>query len=213
MVMPGFSAESSLHMGINGYRHSTYGNESLAIRTGRTHLEARVIPAAYVDQVCAMGCTANCGDECAGLTGDARSNCIEGCRRDNDDCLRECTRPGDPPPPPPPYNPPWPPVNIPSPYSEEVCDLYVGGTTGACIDKDGDGYPDSCSVQTSEVCVARHNRTCTEWHGACTSLNGGFQCVRAPSGQLQCCRDPLSWPYIKSCDDGFNAPGCGFCLF
>lgn len=84
--LPGFTAEVSVQRG------RPYG--AVAARDDAIYA---INPASYVDQNCLAGCEADCGKECAGTAGQARSACIKACARDNSDCRSTCTRAGNPP--------------------------------------------------------------------------------------------------------------------
>ena len=87
MSIPGFTAETSLWMTGTGYRSG-----------GPHQLDGIAVEAAtYIDQNCLAGCEKDCGAECAGTVGQARSACVKACANDNKDCGSLCIRPGSAP--------------------------------------------------------------------------------------------------------------------
>lgn len=87
MSVPGFTAETSVYRDRGLYRAVAARHETIYA----------VHAAFYIDQNCLAGCETDCGKECAGTAGQARSACIKGCARDNSDCQSLCARPGNAP--------------------------------------------------------------------------------------------------------------------
>ena len=87
MNIPGFTANASLYKTNGRYDvHDVYHQT-----------EQRIYPADYIDQTCLGNCTRDCGDECAGTSGQGKSACIGECAKDNAACDSVCLRPGNPP--------------------------------------------------------------------------------------------------------------------
>ena len=89
MRLPGFTATAVF----------THRKSYRAAPTAQLSLQ-EIEPATYVDQNCLKGCKVDCGTECAGTAGPARSSCIAECSSDNNNCTATCTVSGNPPPPP-----------------------------------------------------------------------------------------------------------------
>ncbi|MEO7261104.1 MAG: hypothetical protein ABI047_07615 [Jatrophihabitantaceae bacterium] len=84
---PGFTADISLSRSRIIY----------SAQNVRHPTEDWIHPADYVDQGCLARCVKDCGSECAGTTGQAKSTCIGECAGENRECQATCHRPGDPP--------------------------------------------------------------------------------------------------------------------
>jgi hypothetical protein len=76
MNMPAFSAEASLYRTSGHYRHSAGAADMATVRIADAN------GGAIRPQLCSLTCLGRCTDDvCAGLTGEAYSNCLVNCGR------------------------------------------------------------------------------------------------------------------------------------